>query len=856
MMESSACLKVAYVLKRFPRFSETFILTEILELERRGVEVVVYSWLKPGEGRFHAQTSQLQAKVHYLDELDPYLWHEWLTAQWPVLGPRVERFWEILRDSLERGDSGRLPEILWGAWLGAEVLREGVQHIHSHFGTMSSTVAWFASRVSGVPFSFTAHAKDIFAYSMSDHRLREKLAAASRVITVTRFNRRHLLQQGSGLDPAAVRVIYNGIDLDSFALDPGRVRQSNLILSVGRLIPKKGFDDLLDACALLKQRGVDFHCLVVGEGPDEPTLLQKRFFLGLEREVEFCGAKPQHEVAKLMQRATLLALACKDGPENDRDALPTVLLEALACSLPVVSTDFSGIPEIVDSGVDGLLVPPGDADALADGIERLLASPELRLRFAKAGRDKAERRFDVRHNAGELLDVFLDCARRRPAALRTNERGRRVLVLCADRGLPFGGTKGGSVHLQEFSEALQAAGWSPTLVVAGRDTGSTHVPEYPVLTLPRRSGNGNGGTESREAQGFHIQAVQRLLGDLHRTRGFDFVYERYSLFSTGGRMLAQKLGIPHVLEVNAPLIDEATEFRQLEDIELARDVERYLFSTTDHVIVVSSELRDYVLRVAPAAPVSVIPNGVRLEPFEAGERADAWRERLWVAGAEEFLVGFMGRVRPWHGVELLIDAVAGLGPEAGVSLCVVGADREVGPGLTQRARERGLDGRFRCLEPVPHDVAPQVLQAMDVLVAPYPQLERFYFSPLKVFEYMAAGKPIVASAIGQVRRILVDEHTALLVPPGDSRALGAALLRLQADPALGTRLGSAAHAAAREHTWAKRMESVGAILESLRPGAEKLRPGAESVKRAETGAGTGAERPAGTPMETYATDPL
>jgi glycosyltransferase involved in cell wall biosynthesis len=418
------------------------------------------------------------------------------------------------------------------------------------------------------------------------------------------------------------------------------------------------------------------------------------------------------------------------------------------------------------------------------------------------------------------------------------------------------------VHLQEFSEALQAVGWSPTLVVAGRDTGSTHVPEYPVLTLPRTSENGGTGV-AREAQGFHIQAVQKLLGDLHRTRGFDFVYERYSLFGAGGRMLAQKLGIPHVLEVNAPLIDEAAEFRNLEDIELARDVERYLFSTTDHVIVVSSELRDYVLRVAPSAQVTVIPNGVRLELFEANDGAAAWRERLWPAATQgasglatdsaPFLVGFMGRVRPWHGVELLIDAVAGLGPEAGISLCVVGADRETGQGLAQRARERGIDGRFRCLEPVPHDVAPQVLRAMDVLVAPYPQLERFYFSPLKVFEYMAAGKPIVASAIGQVSRILVDEHTALLVPPGDPSALGAALIRLQADPGLGTRLGSAARVAAREHTWAKRMESVTAILESLRDGAEsRSAAGAKTGERIDTVT----QARVRTSMETYATDPL
>jgi glycosyltransferase involved in cell wall biosynthesis len=545
--------------------------------------------------------------------------------------------------------------------------------------------------------------------------------------------------------------------------------------------------------------------------------MQKRLFLGLEPEVQFCGAKPQHEVAELMQRATLLALACKDGPDKNRDALPTVLLEALACGLPVISTDFSGIPEIVDSGTDGFLVAPGSAAALADRIAQLLTSPELCRRFAAAGRAKAERRFDLRRNVGELLDVFRDCARRRmPAPVRTVERGRRVLVLCADRGLPFAGPKGGSVHVQEFAEALQGGGWKPTVVVASRDATSTYVPSYEVLTLPRVLTDTKGASPSwRESVGSHIHAVQRLLGDLHRTRGFDLVYERYSLFSTGGRMLAQRLGIPYVLEVNAPLVEEAAELRPLEDVDLARDVERYLFSTADHVVVVSSELCEYVLGIAPSARVTVVPNGVQLERFTSCERDPAWRARVVGAGGEGFVAGFLGRVRPWHGVELLIDAVGGIGPASGISLCVVGAGPESRPALEARARDRDLGGRFRCLDPVSHGVASRVLQAMDALVAPYPQLERCYFSPLKVFEYMASGRPIVASAIGQVEEILEHEHTALLVPPGDSRALGAALLRLHGNPALGARLGEAARAEAGEHTWAKRIEAVGAIFESL-----------------------------------------
>jgi len=377
------------------------------------------------------------------------------------------------------------------------------------------------------------------------------------------------------------------------------------------------------------------------------------------------------------------------------------------------------------------------------------------------------------------------------------------------------------VHLQEFAEALQEAGWAPTLVVAGREPGCPSVAPYPVLTLPRSAANGRGaGQPGPEGEGLPSHVVQRLLGDLYRTRGFDFIYERYSLFCTGGRMQAHKLGIPYVLEVNAPLVEEAAEYRSLEDVELARDVERYLFTTADHVVVVSQELGEYVLRIAPSARLSVVPNGVRIERFETGGEAGDWRSRFGADGSSDFVVGFLGHVRPWHGVELLVDAVGELGTQSGVSLCVVGVKPELRPGLEERARERGLEGRFRCLDPVPHAAAPRVLQAMDVLVAPYPRLERFYFSPIKLFEYMAAGRPIVASAIGQVQEILEHERTALLVPPGDSQALAGALRRLREDPALGARLGDAARAAALAHTWSHRIHAVGAILESLRADSE------------------------------------
>lgn len=820
--------KVAYVLKRFPRLSETFILNEILELERRGVDVTVFAFLKPNDGKFHAQVAQLKARVRYFEELDVRRWHEWVSAEWSMLSPDSDRIWEILRESLERGDSIRANEIWWGVWVAAQAKRLGIDHLHSHFGTMSSTVAWFASRVSGIPFSFTVHAKDIYAYDMSAHRLREKMHDAARVITVTHYNRDYLTEQAPELPADRVRVVYNGVDLQRFRPNPVQSRDDALILSVGRLIPKKGFDDLLEACALLARRGTRFRCVIVGDGPDEFALRQQCTVLGLKSRVEFVGALAQDDVLALMHQATVLALACKEGPDKNRDALPTVLLEAMAAGLPCVSTAFSGIPEIVESGVEGLLVPPGDPQAMGDALALVLEDPDMQARFAIAGRRKAETRFDLAHNADALVEVFETSAAARsrwlpraqhPARTTAARQGRRVLVLSADRGIAFGGAKGAAVHLREFSEALHDQGYAPTLVVAKRDVGSTYDAPYPVHCLPKKtsSSDDEGGSSVRELEGQRNRATQRLVGEIYRTSGFDLLYERYSLFGTGGRMAAQELGVPFVLEVNAPLVEEAQQYRTLEDPAMAREVERYLFTTADHIVTVSAEVRDYVRGIVPTAAVTVIRNGVNMERFAAAQASPFWRRKLGAAGAGDFIIGFVGRVRPWHGIEGLMDAFAAVAAsDATVRLAIVGAEGTTQDELRAQAESLGIADRVRLVDSVPPDAVPHLLQCMDVCVAPYPQLEKFYFSPLKVYEYMAAGRPIVASSVGQLRGTLQDGVTAVLVPPGDVEALAAALGRVRADAPLCTRIGRAAmDEARRSHTWSHRIVELGHVIETL-----------------------------------------
>lgn len=404
-MDSAKTLKLGYIVKMFPRLSETFILNEILELERQGVEVVIFSLKKPNEGRFHPQLSSLKARVIYLEDLDLKKWHNWISAEWSELSKFKENLFALLGDSLASGASGKVDYIWWSAWIAARANKLGLGRLHAHFASLPSSIAHLAHKISGIPYSFTAHAKDIFVYDMEEHLLREKLSTASFVVTVTNYNKRFLCGAAPEVDPDRIKVIHNGVDLNLFKNDDSIAREKHLILSVGRLVYKKGFHDLLDACAMLKEQNTEFQCLIVGDGPEGERLEQKSLDLKLGNEVQFVGPKNLSEVMELMQKATLFCLPCTTAADKNVDALPTVLLEALASGLPILSTNVSGVPEIVDSGVDGLLVDPDNPIALCEALQKMLASGSLRKEFAARGREKAAEKFDLQKAVAKLIQV-------------------------------------------------------------------------------------------------------------------------------------------------------------------------------------------------------------------------------------------------------------------------------------------------------------------------------------------------------------------------------------------------------------------------------------------------------------------
>lgn len=421
-MQRSHKLSIGYVLKRFPRLSETFILNEILELERQGHRVEVFSLLRPPpEGR-HALLAQLQARVTYLPSgatLQKLRLHEGLDEQ-PTDLAAISRC-EPEDSALFNGKScDDIAALHLKAMTVALLARSrGVEHLHAHFASDATTVALLAGRMSGLPYSFTAHARDIYhTYTTiaADNAMRRaKIEEAAFTVTVSDYNRNHLCRLAPA-HAARIHRLYNGIDLSRFMPNP-TARQPGLIVAVGRLIEKKGFADLIAACAILRRSKPEFRCRIIGDGPLHGQLQQQIERLDLGGHVEILGPQLQEKLVGLMQEASLAVLPCIVSESGDRDGLPTVLLEAMALGLPAITTTVSGGPEIVAHGETGLLVEPGDTVGLAASIEALLDSPASMARMGAAGRIRAEALFSLQANVRTLAGLFA-----------TGRRDERILL--------------------------------------------------------------------------------------------------------------------------------------------------------------------------------------------------------------------------------------------------------------------------------------------------------------------------------------------------------------------------------------------------------------------------------------------
>jgi len=394
--------RIGYVLKVFPRVSETFVINEIRALERVGERVAVFSLHAPPTEVRHGILREMASPI-FCVERDSEPTPREIRKATALLAEHFGIAEEERRRFLPRRYV-RLSVVL--ARL-AQANRVG--HLHAHFASRAAHVAALAAPLAGCSFSVTAHAKDIYHEEVDRDVLRWKMTQAGFVVTVTDYNRRFLAELlGDGDTVRRVFRVYNGIDLRRFAAVPYDAATARRIVAVGRLVPKKGFDVLVDACALLRRDGVPFSCEIIGGGAGEAALRAQIEARGLSSFVSLGGSLTTEEVEERLGSAALVALPCVVGSDGNVDALPTVLLEAMGTARPVVSTRLSGIPEIVADGETGLLVPPNDAAQLASALRLLLEDPTRAAAMGNAGRARAEALFDLDRNAAEVRRLIRD----------------------------------------------------------------------------------------------------------------------------------------------------------------------------------------------------------------------------------------------------------------------------------------------------------------------------------------------------------------------------------------------------------------------------------------------------------------
>ncbi|HET8570752.1 MAG TPA: glycosyltransferase [Candidatus Limnocylindria bacterium] len=396
---------MAYVMSRFPKLTETFILYEILAQESAGVQIHVFPLLREHEEILHPEAQRLVDAAHY----QPFMSLRILGSQLRMLARQPGAYLGTLGSLLWAnrksrnhfvGALGIFPKTVHNA---REMERLGIEHVHAHFATHPAAAGWIIHRLTGISYSFTAHGSDIHVDRTG---LAPKVADAAFVAAISEFNRQVIVDECGPWAAKIVEVLHSGVDTDHFRPQErprhadGRLR----IICIGTMHEVKGQAYLLEACASLARDGVDFTCRLVGDGPDEPMLRATAVRLGITEQVVFEGRRTRDEIAALLAETDVLVTPSVPASDGKREGIPVVLMEAMASGVAVVASRLTGIPELVRDGETGLLAEPRDVVGLAGALRRLHDDPALRSRLAAAGRSLVQRDFDIRRNAAALVE--------------------------------------------------------------------------------------------------------------------------------------------------------------------------------------------------------------------------------------------------------------------------------------------------------------------------------------------------------------------------------------------------------------------------------------------------------------------
>jgi len=388
----------AYLFERFPSFGQTFCYREVAEFYRQDISPPIFSIRTPKDEPSQDWDTRIVKRVHYLPEEKELLDDVRQASKKGKLAP------EIVAALDEWGRRTDFLRLYQAVYVGLRLQEAGIIHVHAHFAGMAARTAFWIAKFFPITFSFTAHANDIFAPSKFEIGLDKLVGAARLVVTETDYAEKFLRER---FPERADRIhrVYNGLNLGEF----GRATFSSdppSIVAIGRLIVKKGFANLIRACALLVERGRSFRCDIYGEGPLEKQLRAQIEELGLRQFVQLPGPKPQHELRARLANASVFILPSVPEPEGGMDNLPTVIMEGMATGLPVVSTRIGGIPEMVIENQTGFLVQPEDSVALAGAMEKVTNDRSLGRKLGQAGYERAQKLFSIEKNVRELCALL------------------------------------------------------------------------------------------------------------------------------------------------------------------------------------------------------------------------------------------------------------------------------------------------------------------------------------------------------------------------------------------------------------------------------------------------------------------
>ncbi len=410
--------RVAYLVSRFPVLTETFVLNEIRAMDALGAVVEIYPLLRHHQHVVHPEARAWVRRARF----QPFLSWRILRANAYFLLHRPGVYLRLIGDVLRGvwgsanflvGALGIFPKCVLFA---CDMRQRGIQHIHAHFANHPALAAFIVHRLTGIPYSFTAHGSDLH---VDRHMLAEKVAAAAFAVTISDFNREVIVRECGESVRGKIRVVHCGVEPAVFlpAATPRSGGGPLRIVCVASFVDVKGHRFLVDACGILARRGVDFQCELVGEGPLRRAVERQVERLGLQDRVRFQGGLPRGDVARLLAQADVAALASHPTRQGKREGIPVALMEAMASGLPIVATAISGIPELVESGKEGILVPPADARALAEALQHLAQDEPMRQRMGEAAREKVLCDFSLEANARALLAHFRQAARPGPGML-------------------------------------------------------------------------------------------------------------------------------------------------------------------------------------------------------------------------------------------------------------------------------------------------------------------------------------------------------------------------------------------------------------------------------------------------------